>query len=118
MKMEAQNANADVENKYKYLYEPEYSPERLQKKNGHYSGNRQSLNVHKLGERAVESYDMNYHKPSQAALQQYRLHDRQQLSSAAIGYHSRAQSNLCNGGQQQRAGVISAAGLRDLRNII
>lgn len=73
MKIEA--SNIDVENKYKYLYEPEYSPERLPRKNGLQSGNRQSLNVHKLGERAVE-YDMNYHKPSQAALQQYRLHDR------------------------------------------
>jgi len=55
-------------------------------------------------------------------MQQYKLHEqRSQLSSAAIGSHSRHNSGL--GAQQQsyannRNGVISAAGLRELRQII
>lgn len=44
MKQEAGNAN--VENRYKYLYDPEYSPEHHgARKQNLLGGNRQSLNV-------------------------------------------------------------------------
>lgn len=65
-------SNADAENKYKYLYEPEYSPERNNRKHAMLGNNRQSVNVHKLPTKpgAIE-YELNHnnnYKPSAAAL--------------------------------------------------
>lgn len=73
-------------------------------------------------EHGVEYESPTKYRPSNAAMQQYRLKEqRTQLSSAAIGSHTRQNSGLQS--QQQpysnnRNGVISAAGLRELRQII
>jgi len=95
MKVQQEDANTEHHYKIKMLYEPETSPEYV-RRNGLYGNppNRQSVNVG-MSERIVEYEVHNKYKPSVAALNNYRLHDRQQLSSAAIGqYHSRANSNL------------------------
>jgi hypothetical protein len=64
--------NADTENRYKHLYEPEYSPERYNRKHALLSNNRQSVNVHKLPTKpAAIEYELNHnnnYKPSAAAL--------------------------------------------------
>jgi len=76
--MKQESGRVDVENRYKYLYDAEYSPENYKRKQNLLGANRASLNVHNMkpSEHQIQ-YEQNKYQPSAAALQQYRLHDRQ-----------------------------------------
>merc|ERR1719409_1090284 len=100
---------------------PQYS-EKYQVHHSRQHSNRGSVNIQHLSERGVEYESPNKYRPSAAAMQQYKLHEaRSQLSSAAIGSHTRVNSGLQaqqHSYANNRNGVISAAGLRELRQII
>jgi hypothetical protein len=51
MKQEA--SSVDIENRYQYLYDPEYSPEAYKRKQNLLNGNRGSIQLNKISERPV-----------------------------------------------------------------